>query len=79
MDPLLIYKIYDDDDWLKERKEIDFAMIRRLKRERWCWQWNEYRIQYIKLICIMAFIHRRLMFHISGWLARAGYKKRTGK
>lgn len=69
------------DYYLEQKIRLDafYASLERIRWERWCWQWNEYRFHYIALICITVLIHRRLMFSMSGWLARAGYKKRTGK
>jgi hypothetical protein len=72
----------DSSNYIERRKEADeFYFLRReiRERERWCWQFNEYNFTMKFIPIIVRLIHRKILFSLSGWLARAGKKKRSGK
>ena len=64
---------------IKEAEEDYFAWNEIEEWNRWCWQFNEYTFTMKQISRVVRLIHRRLCISLSGWLARAGKKKKDGK
>lgn len=54
------------------------ARTARVSWVRWSWTWREYRDPMPKIIAHVRLVHRRLMFHMSGWLLKTGKAMRGG-
>lgn len=69
-----------DNQELREiNEEYFFAHRERIEWERYCWTLNEYTAVMVCVLLAVRLIHRKILFSLSGWLGRAGKKKRDGK
>jgi hypothetical protein len=72
----------DSSNYIERRNEAEefYFFMREIREwERWCWQFNEYFFIVKRIEQTIRLIHRKILFSLSGWLARAGKKKRSGK